>query len=179
MPGILSHRYDSNDFDDVLRKVLLNYKKLIHHRPMDEALGLILSTHNYIERSHWKHHPFMNVSVGDICFIDFGSAYQLEAGYQHFGLVVSLSYGKLFVIPMSSNPHVYEQAYDQKENPEGKSHLLRFKKSCGLNRNSSFFLNDAKFISSARVIDVLGHLDQYDDRFKEIQFQLFKTVFNS
>ncbi len=177
IPAILSNPYDSHDFDDVLKKLLVNYKTLINQRPLDEALCLMVSTQNYIERSQWKRNPYLNIQVGDFCFIDYGSAYQLEAGYQHFGLVLSECNGKLFVIPMSSNPFIFKQAYDEFDHPKGKVHLHRLKKCCGLTRDSTLYLNDAKFISSARVIEVVGHLDSKDYRFKKIQDRLFKTVF--
>lgn len=179
IPNVLSHTYESHDFDDVLKKLMMNYKKLIQERSLEEALCLMVSTQNYIQRSQWKKNPFLNVRAGDICFIDYGSAYQLEAGYQHFGLVVSESNGKLFVVPMSSNPKSFQVAYDEIDRPNGKPHLFRLKKSCGLNRDSTLFLNDAKFISPARIIDVVGHLSPVDIRFKKIQSRLFKTIFKS
>lgn len=179
IPAVLSNPYESHDFDDVLKKLLSNYERLIQERSLEEALCLMVSTQNYIERSQWKKNPFINIRMGDICFIDYGSAYQLEAGYQHFGLVVSESHGKLFVVPMSSNPIIYKQAYDEIDHPSGKPHLHRLKKCCGLNRDSTLYLNDAKFISQARVIDIVGHLSPIDIRFKKIQSRLFKTVFKS
>lgn len=100
------------------------------------------------------------VRAGDICFIDFGAdAYQCEIGFQHFGIVMKLFHGKAFVIPMSGNPSAYKQAYDPSANPKGKRHLMRIPSIEGLNKRSTLFLNDCKFINTARIIDIKAHID--------------------
>ena len=179
IPSILSNHYQSDDFNDLLNQIIKDFKNMIENRDPSEAMRLMVSTQNYIERSQWKENPNLHIRVGDVCYIDFGSAYQLEAGYQHFGLVFSKSHGKLFVIPMSSNSSAFSQAYDPLDNPNGKKHLLKFVKSCGLKKDSTLFLNDAKFISPTRVIEVIGHLSPVDLRYKRIQVRLFETLFKT
>ena len=110
----------------------------------------------------------VNIRVGDICFVDFGRAYCLESGFQHFGLILTISHGKAFVIPMTSNEQTYTQGYHPVDNPEGKSHLLRIGKVKGLNKPSVLFLNDAKFINTARIIDVKAHVPIKSKQFKVI-----------
>ena len=46
----------------------------------------------------------VKAKIGDICYIDFGQAYLNEAGFQHFGVILSFCNGKAFVVPMTSNP---------------------------------------------------------------------------
>ena len=75
-----------------------------------------------------------------------------EAGYQHFGLVVSKCNGKALVIPMTSNTSTYEQAYDIELNPNGKKHLMKIGQIIGLHRPSVLFLNDQSWVESAELL---------------------------
>lgn len=178
IPNVLKQHYQSTDLHGLVDEILEEFRTTVLKRSEYEAIRLLLSTQNYIERSQWKD-ASMPIYEGDLCFIDFGSAYQLEAGYQHLGLVLSISHRKLFVIPMSSNFSAYQSAFDSKDNPWGKKHLLRFKKSCGLKKDSILFLNDAKFINSTRVIEIIGHLSIHDKRYKQIQARVFETLFKA
>lgn len=177
IPHVLSLTYNSHDEESLLDSVMDNYKHIIQEKSSSEALQLMTSTHNYIERSQWVCHPDLFIQAGDLCFIDYGNAYRLEAGYQHLGFVFSVYKGKIFVIPMSSNQSAYLGAYDKLDNPTGKKHLLRFKKSCGLKKNSILFLNDSKYLSPTRVIEIIGHLSITDPLYKLIQLRLFETLF--
>ena len=111
----------------------------------------------------------MDIAPGDICFIDFGRAYITEAGYQHFGLVLKVFNGKAFVIPMTSNHEAWLKAYDEKDNPEGLKHLYRLGYVEGLYKESVLFLNDGKYINTARIIDVKGNLPVNGIKFRDIQ----------
>lgn len=117
----------------------------------------------------------VDIRVGDICYIDYGEAYINEIGYQHFGIILSIFHNKAFVVPMSGNRSAYMQAYD-KNNPEGKRHLMRLGKIDGMNKVSVLFINDAKFINTARIIDVKAHLDRQSDLFKEIKERVKRCI---
>ena len=110
----------------------------------------------------------VDIRVGDICYIDFGEAYIAEIGYQHFGLIITIFHNKAFVVPMSGNHTAYLQAYS-KENPKGKRHLMRLGKIKGMNKESVLFINDAKWINTARIIDVKAHLRRDSELFREIK----------
>lgn len=110
----------------------------------------------------------IDVCVGDVCYIDYGPMYRYEAGYQHFGLVIQLSHYKVFVIPLTSNINAI---------CEGKDHVFHLGLIEGLTKNSMCFLNDAKFISTSRIIDIYGHLSIADPRFIAIRRKLFETIF--
>ena len=129
-------------------------------------------------RSHTTCNDFgVEYRVGDVLYIDFGNAYINEAGFQHFGLVMSIKNGKPFVIPMTSNPATYSQAYDRRYNPYGKKHLMRIGLVPGLNRGSVLFLNDAKFINSARIIDRKGYILPDSNLFLNIKTRLLSYLF--
>ena len=89
-------------------------------------------------------------------------------GYQHFGLVLAMKNGKIFVVPMSGNSSAYHRAYDPVSHM-GKRHLMRLPEIEGLNKASVLFLNDAKWINSARVIDVKAHIDPNSHLFDKIK----------
>ena len=119
----------------------------------------------------------IEVHVGDICFIDFGAdAYQCEIGFQHFGIIMKLFHGKAFVIPMSGNPLAFQQAYDRYENPNGKRHLMRLGLLPGLRKPSTLFLNDCKFINTARIIDIKAHLEKDSPLFMEIYHRMQQVI---
>ena len=50
-----------------------------------------------------------------------------------------------------------------------KRHLMRLPEIEGLNKSSVLFLNDAKWINSARVIDVKAHIDPNSYLFDKIK----------
>lgn len=135
-----------------------------------EAIPRLISDYNLRQRRNANNCVELGVSIriGDICYIDYGEAYINEIGYQHFGLIVTLFHNKAFVVPMSGNHSAYQQAYS-KENPKGKKHLMRLGKIKGLNKESVLFINDAKFINTARIIDVKAHLDRNSALFREIK----------
>ena len=113
-----------------------------------------VSNRNYASRHHLTSSQELGIHVnpGDICYIDYGSeAYKLEMGLQHFGLVLTRERGKIFVVPMTSNERMIEKSqYDP--------HLYRMPKIGNLRKEGALFLNDAKWINSARVIGVMAHL---------------------
>lgn len=146
------------------------YKQVLHHHIETltlqqikmECVSLINRT-----RREMKHNE-LNVRVGDVCYIDYGPMYRYEAGYQHFGLVLKLSHFKAFVIPLTSNTHAITR---------GKDHVFHLGFIEGLTKNSMCFLNDSKFISMSRIIDVYGHLCTTDPRFIALRRKVFETIF--
>lgn len=61
----------------------------------------------------------------------------------------------------------YAQAYS-KDNLNGKKHLMRLEKVGRMKKRSVLFINDSKWINTARVIDVKGHLKRDSQVFQEI-----------
>lgn len=135
-----------------------------------DALPRLISEHNLRERRNANNCGELGVDirVGDICYIDYGEAYINEIGYQHFGIIITIFHNKAFVVPMSGNHQAYLQAYSR-ENPRGKRHLMQFGKMKGMNKESVLFINDAKWINTARIIDVKAHLERRSELFLEIK----------
>lgn len=143
--------------------------------------SFILSENNWMERRKCASGEEIGITVrpGDVCYLDYGRTYLNEAGYQHFGLIMAISSCKALIIPMTSNRRTYSKAYDPNENPHGKINLYQLGKLPGMNRESVLFLNDARFINTARVIKIMAHLDTGDKRFSEIQNRLKVILFQS
>lgn len=118
----------------------------------------------------------IDVKKGDLAYIDFGMAYQHEIGYLHFGLVVATNREKVFVVPLSGKYKAYLEAYDEKDNPQGKRHLMRLGFIPGLTKVSVLFLNDAKWINRSRIIEVKAHIDVQEKLFKNVQSRIIEMI---
>ena len=148
------------------------YKKEVQLKEMNKRKlsRLMISKLNYEIRSEYKSSELLGfkVKVGDICYVDFGRAYISEAGYQHFGIIIGYCNSKALVVPMSSNALMYNQSYCQSTFPRGKKHLYRLPTLNGLHKKSVLFLNDTKYINTARIIEVKGHIPVKSNLFKDI-----------
>lgn len=129
----------------------------------DDVSKKIISDVNYMSKGQLNSEEIVsNVKQGDICYFDFGKAYKYEAGYQHFGLVTAVQKNKLFVIPMTSNKKIYEKGM------HGRDNLYPIPKQGDMTNDSVLFLNDAKWISSNRIIDTFAQIDSESELFKDI-----------
>ncbi len=138
-----------------------------------EGVQRLVSEKNYNTRRNVASAKALGLQIvpGDICYIDFGQAYLYEAGYQHFGLVLAIVHFKALIIPMTSNPNTYRKSLNQEEG----QYLYPLGWIDGLYKESVLFLNDAKFINTARIIDVKAHLDTDSEMFLEIK-EKFKNL---
>lgn len=162
----------NNDIDlDGIIEYYLKRKKCKYNQMNKKQLSrLLISKFNHEMRSEYKSSELMGfkIKVGDICYIDFGVAYISEAGYQHFGIVIGYCNSKALVVPMSSNVSMYHQSYCPIDFPRGKKHLYRLPDIRGLHKRSVLFLNDIKYINTARVIEVKGHIHPKSALFNDI-----------
>ena len=165
--------------EEKINRVLNAIEQEYHAMPEKLLESTLTSEMNHmLRRGHMTCDDFgIACRVGDVLYIDFGTAYLNEAGFQHFGLVVNIKNGKPFVVPMTSNPATYAQAYDEVSNPNGKKHLMRIGLINGLVRESVLFLNDAKFINSARIIDKKAYISPYSPLFRKIKNRLMDYWF--
>lgn len=163
---VMDTPYWSDVFDLYVQEENQHYKAMM----VEDAAPLMISRINLANRKHLTGCDELGVDirVGDICYIDYGEAYLYEIAFQHFGLILKMENKKALVVPMSGNQQAYAQAYS-KEHPNGKRHLMRFGKMEGMNKKSVLFLNDVKWISTARIIDVKAHLGKESEFFKEIK----------
>ncbi|MBR4456868.1 MAG: type II toxin-antitoxin system PemK/MazF family toxin [Solobacterium sp.] len=107
----------------------------------------------------------VEVKRGDVCWMDYGQTFLYEMGYQHFGLVLSLCNKKALIVPLTSNRHAYEKAGDPSH---PCPHLMRIGQLEGLHRPSTLFLNDLRFVNTARILEIRAHLDPDSELFQLI-----------
>ena len=157
----------------------LNAQEIEEISNIEKLNNYLISEQNYQERKHMRSNLDNGVLVrpGDICYIDFGKAYQYEVGFQHFGLVIAKYNNKIFVAPMTSKKAAFSKAKG-KDKLNGSRHLLRFRKVGNMKSDSVIFLNDTKFINSARVIDVKAHISVNSELFKYIKSEVQNIIFN-
>ncbi|QIK68936.1 hypothetical protein G7062_00965 [Erysipelothrix sp. HDW6C] len=169
--------YDVDNHEQLIKEYLKDYEAFLRKMTSWQQKKECISGYNRIHRmNYWSSEALnIDVSVGDVCYIDFGHAYINENGYQHFGLVLASHNHKLLVIPMTSKASSIQQARNL--NDEGKRHLYYIGKIRGLNKPSVLFLNDCKFINSARIISVNGHIAPNSAMFREIRYYLNLGLF--
>ena len=167
---ILHSKQDNIDLDDQIERFLSLKKAYLESLGSFELLRELISELNYRKRSSYKSSELIGFKarIGDICYIDFGKAYINEAGFQHFGLIIGQSNSKALVLPMSSNLSMYNQSYCQDDFPVGKKHLFRLPMVPGLKRKSVLFLNDLKYINTARIISIKGNIHPKSPLFKAV-----------
>ena len=157
----------SEDRNQLIDEILMMQKEELEHCKNLRALYISMVNHLNNHEMHNCNERGVDIRVGDVCYIDFGNAFIEEIGFQHFGIIMSICRNKAFVVPMSGNKKAYAQAYD-KNNPNGKKHLMRLNKIGSMNKHSVLFINDSKWINTARIIDVKGHLKRNSQLFHEI-----------
>ncbi|WP_273402193.1 hypothetical protein [Traorella massiliensis] len=137
-----------------------------------EGVQRLVSEKNYNTRRNIPSSKALGFTIepGDICYTDFGQAYLYEAGYQHFGLVIAIVHFKALIIPMTSNERTYKKSLTS----EG-TYLFPLGTINGLYKESVLFLNDAKFINTARIIDVKAHVPTNSKLFMNIKNR-FKSL---
>lgn len=151
-------------------EILEKFKVVVNES--GNAWKAYISLMNYSNRSSYgsSFELGFKVKPGDICYIDFGLAYRYECGYQHMALVVSMSNYKALVVPMTSNIGAYQKA------KEGSPYLFNFPKCGKMNKDSTLFLNDMKFINTARVIEIIATINIETEIFQMIKKELVKLI---
>lgn len=176
--GLNGQIEDENYCLDLIDQLDEKWVKYIDNLPLKFAIKECISGINRLERQKLRSCAQMNirVNVGDVCFIDFGQAYIHEAGYQHFGVVLKLVNNKAFVVPMTSNETTYMYAEDVSRHQYGKNHLHQMGWIEGLNKRSVCFVNDCKFINTARIIDIKGHIPPTSPIFLELKDRVMECI---
>lgn len=141
----------------------------------------MISEENWIDRGSLACGEEIGIKVrpGDICWMDYGQAYLNEMGYQHFGLIITICNHKALVIPLTSNESAYARAYDPVDNPLGNRCLMRIGLIPGLRKASTLYLNDMKFLNTARMFEIRAHLEQNDPLFIEIKDRLREMLLSA
>ncbi len=162
------YKQSEEQIDGVIADYMDQYANYLKNLSLNYLFKEVKSGYNRMNRHQLWSSEEMNVKVrpGDVCFLDFGQAYKNESGFQHFGLVLSTCNHKVLVVPMTSKLSAERQSRNRV--PNGKKHLYYIGLLDGLNKHSTLFLNDFKYLNSSRIISVNGHLSPDSPMFREI-----------
>lgn len=152
--------------NELIQEAFTEEMKMLKELSKEEVYDYMISKLNFCQRKQCFSGKDLDIRirVGDICFIDFGQAYLNEVGYLHFGLVLSILNQKALIVPMTGNASTYKKA-----GKKGKEHTMALPEIKGLNKFSVLFLNDAKWINTARILDTKAHLDPNNELFEKIR----------
>lgn len=169
-------KQDEQAKSEMIYEFAKSYATYLQRLPMKIAYMECMSGLNRIKRSSptFLMHAIEGLSIGDVCFIDFGQAYRYEAGFQHFGIIMNIVNNKVFVVPMTSNPETYTKANPSNDYPLPQ--LFQLGLIEGLNKESVCFLHDAKFINRARIIKVQGHIAPCSILYRQLKQRLQETI---
>lgn len=153
------------------QQVLMEEKQYFNTLKENEEYDYLVSQLNYFRRRNGNTSLDFNVIVkcGDICYIDFGHSYLFEVAYLHFGLVLSMRRGKAFVVPLTG-------ADSKVMDSSQMDHIYLLGKVKGMSKISACYLNDAKWINSARIIDVKAHISVRSKMFLEIKEKIKEGI---
>lgn len=168
---------DAHHMNQLLRQSQQEEKKMLKTLSKSETFDYLVSKMNFCQRKELNSCSELGIHlhIGDICYIDYGLAYLYEIGYLHFGLVISIVNQKALVIPVSGNIKAYRQAYS-KDHKYGKKHLMRLGCIEGMNKLSVLYMNDAKWINTARIIDVKAHINVDEPLFQDIKERMISLI---
>lgn len=169
-------KQDDKAKSQMIHEFARSYQKYLERLPMKVAFMECMSGLNRIKRSNPRFlvHAVESITIGDVCFIDFGQAYQYEAGFQHFGVIMNIINNKVLVVPMTSNPETYNKANPSNDYPLPQ--LFQLGLIAGLHKESVCFLHDAKFINRARIIKVQGHINPDSLLYRQLRQRLIETI---
>lgn len=145
-----------------------------------DSSSILIAESNWMKRNHFKKYtPNKNapkkVLLGQVCTIDYGKTYNGEIGYIHPGLCVGKKDEKYLIVPMTTGKTWRNTCYHPIHNPN----MTKENRQCciteGFRKNGVLLMNDAKFISGGRILEL--HEIIQADTLKDIQNQLFYILF--
>lgn len=151
-------------------KILERFKDTMNESGNSWKSHISLMNYSYRSSLGSSQELGFKVKEGDVCYIDFGLAYKYECGFQHMAIIICISNYKALVVPMTSNIGAYLKA------KEGNPYLFNFPKQGKLRKDSTLFLNDMKYINTARVIEVITSVDTESELFQSIRKELKKMI---
>lgn len=163
-----------NEKLELLKKQVVHEEQtVLNEMGASEQFDYLVSKLNYFRRKNALSCFEFNfiVRCGDICYIDYGHSYVQEIGYLHFGLVVSMNRGKALVVPITGSNTKTIQTFEQ-----GSEHILLLGRIKGMRKVCACYLNDAKWMNTARIIDVKSHIPVNGELFQTIKRRIIEGI---
>lgn len=157
-----------------------NLNTIIRQLNIYDASNIMIGEKNWMVRNHFsKYMPAKGkadkVKVGQVCVVDYGKTYKGEIGYIHPGLCIGKKENKYLVIPMTTGKNWRSTCYHPANNP---NQTKQYRQSCvseGFSKDGVLLIDDMKFISGGRILDLLEVINE--TALKEIQKQAFSISF--
>lgn len=157
-----------------------NIHRILRQLNAYDASSILIAESNWMKRNHFnKYMPNKDakkkVKFGQVCTIDYGKTYKGEIGYVHPGLCIGKKDEKYLIVPMTTGKSWRDTCYHPINNPTmSKEH----RQSCiseGFNRDGVLLINDSKFMSGGRILEL--HEIIPHETLEEIQMQLLYIMF--
>lgn len=153
-----------------------NTNRIMRQLNAYDSSSILIAESNWMKRNHFKKYTPnedapKKVLFGQVCTIDYGKTHKGEIGYIHPGLCVGKKNEKYLIIPMTTGKTWRATCYHPVHNPK----MTKENRQCcigeGFERDGVLLMNDAKFISGGRILEL--HEIIQENILTEIQDQLF------
>lgn len=175
MPAIERHKI-LNGF----LQLIDNANRVIRQLNAYDSSSILIAEANWMKRNHFKKYTPnedapKKVLFGQVCTIDYGKTYKGEIGYIHPGLCVGKKDDKYLVIPMTTGKTWRDKCYHPIHNPNMTKENRQCCTSEGFEKDGVLLMNDAKFISGGRILELHEIINA--DILEQIKDQLFYMLF--
>lgn len=143
---------------DELEKYINNFRGHMLNLSVYDMTSLLIAEQDWLLR-HTKTTTHVCSLVGKILKIDFGKAYQYENGFIHYSLCIGERNNKYLVIPSTTSTEIIKAAFHPKYRPEGEERIYLLKKEDNVDKDTALFMNDLKYISSGRILEVRNKIN--------------------
>jgi hypothetical protein len=158
-----------------------NYIKGIKQLNAYESASIIKSDSTWLQKYSFtkylnKDKKEVKIDIGQVCYLDYGKAYNGELAYYHYGLCISKKEGKILFIPITSGAGWVYDCYHPTKNPnKSKKNRTAYEKE-GFSKDCVLMINDAKFLSAGRISELDVKIED-TEVLHSIQNQLFSVCF--
>lgn len=175
---------NSSDRTAILKgilQLLANINKIMRQLNAYDSSSIIIGEANWIKRNHFsKYMPsaedvIKKIKFGHVCTIDYGKTYKGEIGYIHPGLCVGKRDNKYLVVPMTTGSSWRHECYHPVNNPDTTKENRQSCISEGFSKDGVLLIQDTKFISGGRILDVNEMI--HPDALEQIQEQIYYVMF--
>lgn len=165
------------------------FSKLINKFEKTKAYqtGLFTKSMNdWLDRSDNNNEPMNNITEifkGDILMVNWNLNYSPELSYEHPCVVMEQINDFIFVLPVSSQKQYIELGYEPINKPDGDKNYRIVNKSDGFQKECVIHINQAKVISTTRILYKMGSLvideNGKSELFSELKEEMINKYFPS
>lgn len=191
----LSDSIKASDSASVWKEFLIVNHNLVNYISNrvkeDEAAELLKSLQTWVTKRELKEYREFEsssrrwvekeIQLGDIIFIDLGVNFINEASYAHPAVVIEKVKDSILIVPCSSSSDKIAEAFHPIHNNTESSNKSMYRKVTPQNGFESVCVlefDKIKVINKARIIKILGHLNedinQSNSLFNEIKKRVFQ-----